>query len=432
MPAKPSHMASFPADYRRMNLTETVQLWEDGLRTDGAAGTFEWWYFDAHLDDGSTLVIVFYTKSIYEAGKRGFRPFASFQLESPDGWYVSKECYVPLDQFKAAKDRCDVVMGPNTFKGDLKTYTMHFEMDEVVADVTIDGTVPAWRTYTGYTAFGADDEYYFSWLPSVPQGNVAADIALAGKERRCTGIGYHDHNWGNAPMQDVLHHWYWGRGKVGDYTVITSNIWACEAYGYNEVPVFLLAKGGEVLADDSLTHLTFEASGRFIEPKTGKSNYRHLVFTYGDARKGPEWRVTYDYATVTSTSGAWWTSSPSSRGSWQSSWASTARTCAWAAPSPLRTSRPASTSASRACGRRCTSARACPRTRRLRGRGQEPIFPLVFASPSAISYNALVGLQGSATGTRGGRLWRICGWRAPRSCCARPCSTCAPPGSSAT
>lgn len=295
MPDKPSRLATLPADYRRMNLTETVERWEDGLRTDGAPGTFEWWYFDAHLDDGSTLVIVFYTKSIYEAGHSGFCPFASFQLERPDGTYISKECPAALDQFTASKDGCDVVMGPNYFKGDLHTYTMHFEMDDIVADVAIEGTVPPWRPYTGLTVFGEHDEHFFSWLPSVPQGTVTADIAVGGDKWHCTGIGYHDHNWGNASMQDVMHHWYWGRGKIGDYTVITSYIYAAEAYGYNEIPVFLLAKGDEVLADDSLGNVRFEAFGRFIEPKTGKPNYRHLVFTYLDAKTGAGWRVTYDY-----------------------------------------------------------------------------------------------------------------------------------------
>lgn len=295
MPAKPSRMACKPADYQRMKITDVVQPWEDGIRAESASGMFEWWYFDSHLDDGSTLVIVFYTKSIYEANENGFRPYASFQLESPDGTYISKECYVKLDQFSASKQGCDVAMGPNTFKGDLTTYTMHFEMDEVMADVVLKGTVPAWRPYTGCTVFGEHDEHYFSWLPSVPQGEVVADISIDGKKRRYTGVGYHDHNWGDAPMQDVLHHWYWGRGKVGEYTVITSYIWASEAYGYNEIPVFLLARGDEVLADDSLANVQFEASGRFIEPKTGKPNYRHLVFTYGTARTGSLWRVTYDY-----------------------------------------------------------------------------------------------------------------------------------------
>jgi hypothetical protein len=39
-------------------------IWKDGLRTDTASGSFEWWYFDAHLDDGSTLIVVFSTKPL--------------------------------------------------------------------------------------------------------------------------------------------------------------------------------------------------------------------------------------------------------------------------------------------------------------------------------------------------------------------------------
>ena len=38
--------------------------WEDGLRTNGAKGTYEWWYFDSKLNDGSSLVVVFFTKHI--------------------------------------------------------------------------------------------------------------------------------------------------------------------------------------------------------------------------------------------------------------------------------------------------------------------------------------------------------------------------------
>jgi hypothetical protein len=53
-----------PPFLQRDGLTETVAPWEDGLRAETGPGHFEWWYFDAHLDDGSTAVIVFATKSL--------------------------------------------------------------------------------------------------------------------------------------------------------------------------------------------------------------------------------------------------------------------------------------------------------------------------------------------------------------------------------
>ena len=40
-----------------------VEPWEDGYRSAKEKdAAFEWWYFDAHLDDGSALVITFDTK----------------------------------------------------------------------------------------------------------------------------------------------------------------------------------------------------------------------------------------------------------------------------------------------------------------------------------------------------------------------------------
>ena len=39
--------ATTPESMARDGLTETVALWEDGLRTDIDSPAFEWWYFDA-------------------------------------------------------------------------------------------------------------------------------------------------------------------------------------------------------------------------------------------------------------------------------------------------------------------------------------------------------------------------------------------------
>ena len=59
----PARLGSTPGDYARIGIEAgAIKPWEDGLRTDGSEGTYEWWYFDAHLEDDATLVVVFLTK----------------------------------------------------------------------------------------------------------------------------------------------------------------------------------------------------------------------------------------------------------------------------------------------------------------------------------------------------------------------------------
>ena len=51
-------------DLLHEGLKPEPEVWEDGLLADTSPGCFEWWYFDAHFMDGSTAVIVFFTKPI--------------------------------------------------------------------------------------------------------------------------------------------------------------------------------------------------------------------------------------------------------------------------------------------------------------------------------------------------------------------------------
>jgi CrtC N-terminal lipocalin domain len=276
-----SRLGSTPDDYARIGLEpRAVKLWEDGMRTDGSRGTYEWWYFDAILDDGAKLVVVFSTKD-FAALKKPLSPEIRIDLTLPDGTSLQKLEELAAETFTASTETCEVRIGDNAFAGDLHTYTIHARVEEVEVDITLTGQVPAWRPETGHWLFGRQGEHYFAWLPSVPQGRVEATYRVGSNSRTVTGVGYHDHNWGNAPMLDLMHHWYWARGAAGPYSVIASYITAEKRYGYEALPVFMLSRNGELVADDG-GRVAFEELGRYTDTVTGKPVGNVTRYTYTD------------------------------------------------------------------------------------------------------------------------------------------------------
>src|SRR5580700_9926300 len=91
--------ASSPADYERLGLSPTlIAPWEDGARTDDSAGTYEWWYFDAHLADGAKVVASFMNKMDLAAPK-SLAPVLRLNLDLPDGRHSGSSCTsaIPAD-----------------------------------------------------------------------------------------------------------------------------------------------------------------------------------------------------------------------------------------------------------------------------------------------------------------------------------------------
>jgi predicted secreted hydrolase len=276
-----ARLGSTAEDYERIGIKpDEVAPWEDGARTDGSAGTYEWWYFDAHLDDGAKLVVTFFTKPFTEIDKP-LAPMIRIDLDLPDGTSHSKVADFKPEEFSAAKDRCDVRIAGNSFSGDLHTYKIVARIEDIALDVTLTGQVPAWRPRTGHLYFGAHDEHEFDWLPSVPQGTAEVTYSVAGQEHTTTGVGYHDHNWGNAPMNTLINHWYWARGQAGPYITVASYITAAEKFGFTELPIFLLAKDGTVIADDG-DKVSFEELGPYTDTDTGKPVANLTRYTYHD------------------------------------------------------------------------------------------------------------------------------------------------------
>jgi hypothetical protein len=279
-------LADRPADYRRLGIAPIeVAAFEDGQRIGMERGHYEWWYFDAHLDDGATVVVVFYTKpNVSPNGP--LAPRITINITLPDGRAFEKFLDARPELFNASKSGCDVRIDTNRFVGDLNRYRITATIEEISVEVELTGEVRAWRPKSGHLYFGVEgQEKLFAWLPSVPHGLASVRYRIGNEEHRASGSGYHDHNWGDVPMQTLMHNWYWARASAGPYTVIASHITAAAAYGYEKQIVYMLARDGKIIADDD-AKVSFETDRVAIDGKTGKpvADFTRYAYHDGDTR----------------------------------------------------------------------------------------------------------------------------------------------------
>jgi hypothetical protein len=265
-------------DYAKLGILEDeVQIWEDGMRTEGVVGTYEWWYTDAKFEDGTTIVAVFYTKNGFDVPGEA-HPKAKIEITYPDGTVITREVYeeegTVLD---ASTEYCDVKIGSTSLKYVDGDYVISFEEGDFKYNATMKSTLPMWRPDTGYMVFGDDEEDYFAWFVAQPSSNINATLTIDGTTQTLLGTGYHDHNWGNIAMNEVVNHWYWGRAKVGDYDIINSDIISEEAYGYSRFPIVMIAKDGKIIEDDQSKTIV-ERGNTYQHEVTGKFMDNNLTY----------------------------------------------------------------------------------------------------------------------------------------------------------
>ena len=258
----------------RLGISDQVAIQEDGLRTDPGKGYFEWWYFDAQMDDGSTVVIAYLTKPLINH-KAPMEPRVFITITRPDGVKLEESPMFKPAEFTASRDKCDVKIGPNSVQGDLQTYKLHAEEGALGVDLTFTRVAPSWRPGEGKTFYG-DREHYFAWLPSIPYGTVEGTLSYDGKTRKVRGSGYHDHNWGNLSLPKVMDHWYWGRTRVKDFTLIFVEQITHKRFGSRKMPDFYLAKGDKVLTGEG-DYLSLKKEN-FVKHPGGREYPRKLDF----------------------------------------------------------------------------------------------------------------------------------------------------------
>lgn len=278
-------------EYKKLNIKkDKVEIWEDGIRTTGGKGTYEWWYTDAEFEDGTTIVTVFFTKFGFDVKGPG-HPMVTIDITYPDGKKTTREVYGQKGTvIDASKEMCDVTVGESYLKYTGGDYELHYADEQIEYHAKMKSLLPMWRPETGHMYFGREQKHFFAWLPAQPACRVDATLKIDSEQRNIKGIGYHDHNWGNIPMNKVMNHWYWCRANIGGYTIIASDIVSEKKYGNMRIPIFMLGKDGKIF-DLDLTKTQVIRQGTYQHEVTGKFMDNHLTFI--QHYKGAEYKVEF-------------------------------------------------------------------------------------------------------------------------------------------
>jgi hypothetical protein len=249
MPERTRVIEGWTGPGRRDLQIEPLKPVDDGLHTDmSKRGTYEWWYFDAHLDSGHTLVVFFHASNPNPGleGKTG----VEIVLLRPNGIRVQKFFPYNKSHFSAAHDRPEVTIGRNTLRveqrdGELPVYEIEVKEKDFGCHLKYRAQVNGWKPGTGLSQFG--NLGFFAWVVPCPRASVEGTITEGEKTIQVKGIGYHDHNWLNFPFQSIIQYWMWGRVYSESFTAAYACIQCNEKVGNHMVKVLMLAEGQEVI-----------------------------------------------------------------------------------------------------------------------------------------------------------------------------------------
>ncbi|MCF8601920.1 hypothetical protein L5I01_00960 [Gordonia sp. HY442] len=247
-----------------MTTIDAVEAWNGPGRSDGTITTvrpehnalheraertaFEHWYFDAHLDNGYT-VVGFLVKRRPEDPPMA-RPWVEVIVYKPDGSTLQISQKYPVRAAHFSTDEVDVRIGPNSARVEfdengMPTYFVTFDEEEVQLDLEFSNEIAPWMPGRGETQFG--DGGVFGWCVGAPRAAVSGTVVIGDDRWEVTGRGYADHNWGVGNMPRVIERWHWGRLYTQDYSLLYAVVACNEKYGNLQIMPVMLAKGDEVL-----------------------------------------------------------------------------------------------------------------------------------------------------------------------------------------
>ncbi len=211
---------------------------------------WEWWYFDAQFEDGHRCVLELQYPNLLNPLAR--QCCMLFNVYTPDGRQLNNIVPFPASEWRASRETCDVAVGENTVKGYYPEYRVRFRHGDLACDLVFTNLLPGWTRGTGEVMFGRPEKKrVFGWVVAQPRARVEGTLTVDGVSRGVSGLGYHDHNWGNAFLPLYVSHWIWGRLFHERLTMIFADVNTSRRCGRIRIPVLFLALDDRIVLESS-------------------------------------------------------------------------------------------------------------------------------------------------------------------------------------
>ena len=180
---------------------------------------YHWWYLDALSDDGlNGLTIIGFVGSVFSpyyarARARGITA-AENHCAINVALYGSKRRWAMTERGArhVSRDEASLAVGPSS---------MRWEKDELLISIKETG-MPLPLALRGNVRLKAanfcnrpvmlDDLGRHFWQAVAPQARVT--VEFESPQLSWEGIGYHDMNWGNEPLEKGFKNWTWARAHM--------------------------------------------------------------------------------------------------------------------------------------------------------------------------------------------------------------------------
>ena len=214
---------------------------DDGAHPSPEPAYFEWWYYDATFEDGTSATVALYAAQMFVGDRH---PAVLVNLLDPGGLGQSAYQAFGPEALKLGAPGEISIAGSSASPlpdGSVRVTAVGQNAQGVPlsVDLTFTPTMPGFKHGTGEVRF--DDKVALGWVVPMPRAKVSGKVSVGGVERPVQGAGYHDHNWGELNLLDTMGYWYWGRLTSPDTTVVYASVHFREKFGLP--PMRMIAVG---------------------------------------------------------------------------------------------------------------------------------------------------------------------------------------------
>ncbi|KAJ6457619.1 hypothetical protein C8R45DRAFT_844101 [Mycena sanguinolenta] len=241
------------------------------------SSVWDWWYFDAVTLDATSrasVVVTFFTT-----------PQTAFPLLPPSDYVTVAYIWVSwpngtLWSWVMDADGATVIVNEGgggasgTWHGTGFSFTSTPELEYkieidspgagVVGSISFQPTspphYPCGPVAPGQTVLLST---HLGWENAIPDAVTVVDLRVRGERLAFTGSGYHDKNWSDQPFGTHVYSWYWGRGRLGPYSLVWWDIFTVA--GTESLSAYI-ARDGNILTASC-------APGSVLARPTGNTTY---------------------------------------------------------------------------------------------------------------------------------------------------------------